>query len=351
MGHLQSSDRCTFLVRYWPEALHKPCRPHKHAVRFYCDCGLAELTGKTYQSGINRYLSFCCAFDMTSSFPVSNILCCYSVSSLARKASCQQLSAMPRFCVGIPSLTRHQRYRDCNWCKMRYRGSKHMRDSPPRRDFQSLCPYCTVCTQSACPASRATTSSCFGLRQRCAFPNSSQRERSRYRQWRHSTQLSTWGDVSISQDRQVAWVFLKRSKTDQFGRGTEVFLGDTGDEIGPGRQWWFSCSDFLEVAHFFDRTSGNTKEVESLLITLLRNFRFSVACNMTACRTLCAVYNEAAIQVNLRKYCVHILITTFRTRDGAGDQLWAKIIRVSALSLVFHAITFEAEIAFPNPNM
>ena len=30
-------------------------------------------------------------------------------------------------------------------------------------------------------------------------------------------------------------VFLKRSKTDQFGRGTEVFLGATGDELCPVR--------------------------------------------------------------------------------------------------------------------
>ena len=43
----------------------------------------------------------------------------------------------------------------------------------------------------------------------------------------------SWGDVAISEDSQVVRVFLKRSKTDQFGRGTEVFLGATGDEICP----------------------------------------------------------------------------------------------------------------------
>ena len=31
-----------------------------------------------------------------------------------------------------------------------------------------------------------------------------------------------WGDVSISGDNQALRVFLKRSKTDQYGRGTEV---------------------------------------------------------------------------------------------------------------------------------
>ena len=40
-----------------------------------------------------------------------------------------------------------------------------------------------------------------------------------------------WGDVSISGDNQVQRVFLKRSKTDQYGRGTEVFIGATRDEL------------------------------------------------------------------------------------------------------------------------
>ena len=44
-----------------------------------------------------------------------------------------------------------------------------------------------------------------------------------------------WGDVAISEDRWMVQVFLKRSKTDQFGRGTEVFLGATGDELCPIR--------------------------------------------------------------------------------------------------------------------
>ena len=42
-----------------------------------------------------------------------------------------------------------------------------------------------------------------------------------------------WGDVSISGDNQVLRVFLKRSKTDQYGCGTEVFIGVTCDELCP----------------------------------------------------------------------------------------------------------------------
>ena len=42
-----------------------------------------------------------------------------------------------------------------------------------------------------------------------------------------------WGVVYISGDNQVLRVFIKRSKTDQYGRGTEVFIGVTRDELCP----------------------------------------------------------------------------------------------------------------------
>ena len=42
-----------------------------------------------------------------------------------------------------------------------------------------------------------------------------------------------WGDVAISADRRSLRVFLRRSKTDQYGRGVEVFIGSTGDSLCP----------------------------------------------------------------------------------------------------------------------
>ena len=39
--------------------------------------------------------------------------------------------------------------------------------------------------------------------------------------------------MAITEDQQVVRVFLRRSKTDQYGRGTELFLGATGDELCP----------------------------------------------------------------------------------------------------------------------
>ena len=47
-----------------------------------------------------------------------------------------------------------------------------------------------------------------------------------------ATHLS-WGDVAIDVTGMALRVFLKRSKTDQYGRGTEVFLGATGNDLCP----------------------------------------------------------------------------------------------------------------------
>ena len=43
----------------------------------------------------------------------------------------------------------------------------------------------------------------------------------------------SWGDVSISDDGRVLRVFLKRSKTDQYGRGVEVFMAATDNDLCP----------------------------------------------------------------------------------------------------------------------
>ena len=42
-----------------------------------------------------------------------------------------------------------------------------------------------------------------------------------------------WGDVAISEDGRALRVTLKRSKTDQYGRGVEIFIGSTGDSLCP----------------------------------------------------------------------------------------------------------------------
>ena len=57
------------------------------AVRLYCFRGLADSTHRTYRSGVNRYQSFCYAFNVQSPFPVSEMILCYFVAALARQGT------------------------------------------------------------------------------------------------------------------------------------------------------------------------------------------------------------------------------------------------------------------------
>ena len=42
-----------------------------------------------------------------------------------------------------------------------------------------------------------------------------------------------WGDITVSDDGRMLRILLKRSKTDQFMRGVEVFIGTTGNDLCP----------------------------------------------------------------------------------------------------------------------
>ena len=55
------------------------------ALLHYCNRGVADSTRRTYRLGVNRYLSFCCAFGVSTPFPVSELMLCYFITSLARE--------------------------------------------------------------------------------------------------------------------------------------------------------------------------------------------------------------------------------------------------------------------------
>ena len=47
--------------------------------------GLANSTHRTYRAGLNRYLSFCHAYNVLTPFPASEVMLCYFVVFLARQ--------------------------------------------------------------------------------------------------------------------------------------------------------------------------------------------------------------------------------------------------------------------------
>ena len=211
----------------------------------YCNRGLADSTQRTYKSGINRYLSFCRLFGVSTPFPVSEPLLCYFVTYLAREgvapstvrtylAAVRHAQIMrghpgPRELSSLPRLRLVQNG---------VRRERALTGQPQTRQRLPITP--TILRQIRPLALRQGTSAGFQetlvwtAATVCFFgffrageitvPTTSAFDA--------ATHLS-WGDVAIDVTGMALRVFLKRSKTDQYGRGTEVFLGATGNDLCP----------------------------------------------------------------------------------------------------------------------
>lgn len=214
------------------------------AVQFYCDRGLADSTQRTYKSGVGRYLSFCYAFGVSSPFPVSETLLCYFVSSLAQEGITPATIKIYLAAVRHAQIVRgHPEPRGSSTLprlRLIQNGIRRERaHSAPNsggrlpitplilRRMHGICGTPTSSYSEALLWAAATV--CF-----FGFFRAGEITVPAVAAFDSSVHLA-WGDVSISEDGRVIRVFLKRSKTDQFGRGTEVFIGSTDDELCPVR--------------------------------------------------------------------------------------------------------------------
>ena len=212
------------------------------AVRRYCDRGIAESTTRTYKSGLNRYLSFCNRFGLSAPFPVSEIILCYFVTSLAQEGIAPAtikiyLAAVrhaqvvrglpePRESSTLPRLRLIQRGIRRDRARAGLVSTQRLPITPPiLRRLRTVLRQRDLSYDSLLVWAVATVGF-FG------FFRSGEITVSSLSAYDPSVSLS-WGDVAVTADQQVMRVFLRRSKTDQYGRGTEVFLGATGDEICP----------------------------------------------------------------------------------------------------------------------
>ena len=212
------------------------------AVHFYCNRGLADSTRRTYRSGLDRFLSFCYVFGVTSPFPVSETLLCYFVTSLAREgiapatiktylAAIRHAQIMrghpePREASSLPRLRLLQTGVRRERARSGPPGESRLPITPDI--LRRMRPFCQPAAPSYDQALLwATMTVCF-----FGFFRAGEITVSTVGSFDPAVHLA-WGDVSISENSRVVRVFLKRSKTDQFARGTEVFIGATGDELCP----------------------------------------------------------------------------------------------------------------------
>ena len=81
-----------------------------------------------------------------------------------------------------------------------------------------------------------------------------------------------WGDVTREGGLPPAWVriFLKRSKTDQFGRGVAVYVGATGDDLCPVSALMEYVSSRGEAPGPFFRFADGTPLTKARFISRVR---------------------------------------------------------------------------------
>ena len=214
-------------------------------LHFYAHRGLAESTHRTYRAGVNKYISFCFAFHVNDPFPVSEATLCYFVVSMALQglapATVKTYLAAVRHAQvirGFPDLRDGSSLPRLQLVQSGIRRER-ARQGPPPRTRLPITPPILRRIKSTLMAARpqarddtmlwaAATVCFFGFFRagEITVPSASAYD---------STIHLAWGDVTADAGTppQKVRVFLKRSKTDQFGRGVEVWLGATGDDLCP----------------------------------------------------------------------------------------------------------------------
>lgn len=212
-------------------------------VRFFALRSIADSTRRTYKSGLNKYLSFCHQYGILSPLPASESSLCYFVVALARQGLAPgtikiYLAAVrhAQVVAGLPDI----RATPLPRLQLVQNGVRreHAVHGPPQKVRLPMTPSLLRRLRSAWlnppqPFDNvmlwAAASSCF-----FGFFRASEITVPTGSAFDTAVHLA-WGDVAVDSLTHPSKVrfFLKRSKTDQFGRGVEVFVGVTGDEACP----------------------------------------------------------------------------------------------------------------------
>lgn len=214
-------------------------------VHFFCEKGVADSTHRTYTSAIRKFYSFCSLYNIVSPFPVSESILCYFTTYLAGQNLCPQtiktylagvrhmqvtlglpepraFSSLPRLKLVQAGVARTHKDRITKPLRVRLPITpailRAMKEQWQARvvdeDILMLWAASVVCYFGFFRAGELTVPSLAA-----------------YQKAKHLS----WGDVSIDNPARPSAirVFLRRSKTDQLGKGIEVFVGETGNDICP----------------------------------------------------------------------------------------------------------------------
>ena len=206
--------------------------------------GLAQSTQRTYNSALKQFYVFCTNYNVLLPFPVSERLLCYFAVFLAERGLTHQtvqcyLSAVrnmqlsmglpdPRDQGSLPLLKRVQAgIKRVGASKGQHKGRVRLPITIPilRKIRLEL--------NSSSDPNRALTWAVASVAF-FGFFRLGELLLDRESAYTQTTHLS-WGDVAADsrETPSVLRIHLKRSKCDQFGRGADVLVGRTGDELCP----------------------------------------------------------------------------------------------------------------------
>ena len=244
-------------------------------LHLYVYKGLADSTHRTYRTGVNRYLSFTTAYNVSPPFPASELVLCYFVVSLAGQglapATIKTYLAAVRHAQitrGLPAirqgeLPRLQLVQTGVRRERAYQGPAAQPKLPVSPEILRRLRAVWLPGLTSPGSARhehvmlwaAATACFFGFFRagEITVPSASAFDAAVH---------LAWGDVATDEGPcpVTVRVSLKRSKTDQFGRGVQVFMGATGDELcpveaivayarrrGAGPGPFFKCEDGLPL--------------------------------------------------------------------------------------------------------
>ena len=213
------------------------------SVQSYFQNGLASSTQKTYRAALKRFHLFCDHFNVTSPFPLSeHTLCCFSAyladQGLASQTIKTYLSALrsmqislglpdPRDQSSMPILKRVQA--GISRARLTANSQPRVRLPITARTLAGIHSYLFTSEHPDRLVIWAIASTAFFgfFRLGELLPEAAGNSQSATDLW--------WGDVAADShtNPQMIQIHLKRSKCDQFGKGSDIVVGRTGTTICP----------------------------------------------------------------------------------------------------------------------
>ena len=214
-------------------------------VQYFCNKGIADSTHRTYQSSLRRFFNFCEQYSILTPFPVSETILCYYASYLTSQSLSPQ--TIKTYLAGIRhmqitlGLPEPREYSSLPRLRLVQAGIKrvHSQKAPLAiklrlpitpailRQIHSL--WSARIKDADILMLWAAVTLCF-----FGFFRSGEITVPTEKAYKPVMHLS-WGDIAVdkAEEPKTLQVRLKRSKTDQLGRGAKILVGRTGCTLCP----------------------------------------------------------------------------------------------------------------------